>query len=121
LTATLTPSPLSNACTRLDPADGRKLLVDYADMRNRTIRGTRASICQPNSGRTGALQKSCIPMTIIAASPANCFGWHTSSSTRAKAASRFGSCGFRDGELEPVREPRNGPLIPLVCIADMVA
>jgi hypothetical protein len=35
MSATLTFHPLGNAdCTRFDLADGRKLLVDYADMRN---------------------------------------------------------------------------------------
>ncbi len=35
MTATLTFHPLGNAdCTRLDLADGKKLLIDYADMRN---------------------------------------------------------------------------------------
>lgn len=35
MTAKLTFHPLGNAdCTRFDLADGRKLLVDYADMRN---------------------------------------------------------------------------------------
>lgn len=35
MTAKLTFHPLGNAdCTRLDLADGRKMLVDYADMRN---------------------------------------------------------------------------------------
>jgi hypothetical protein len=35
VTATLTFHPLGNAdCTRLDLADGKKLLIDYADMRN---------------------------------------------------------------------------------------
>lgn len=35
MTATLTFHPLGNAdCTRIDFADGRKMLVDYADMRN---------------------------------------------------------------------------------------
>lgn len=35
MTATLTFHPLGNAdCTRIDLADGRKMLVDYADMRN---------------------------------------------------------------------------------------
>lgn len=36
MTATLTFHPLGNAdCTRFDLADGKKLLVDYADMKNR--------------------------------------------------------------------------------------
>lgn len=36
MTATLTFHPLGNAdCTRFDLADGRKMLVDYADMKNR--------------------------------------------------------------------------------------
>src|ERR1700675_376959 len=36
LTATLTFHPLGNAdCTRFDLADGKKMLVDYADMKNR--------------------------------------------------------------------------------------
>jgi hypothetical protein len=36
MTATLTFHPLGNAdCTRFDLADGQKLLVDYADMKNR--------------------------------------------------------------------------------------
>jgi hypothetical protein len=35
VTATLTFHPLGNAdCTRLDLADGRKMLIDYADMKN---------------------------------------------------------------------------------------
>lgn len=35
MTATLTFHPLGNAdCTRIDLADGRKMLIDYADMRN---------------------------------------------------------------------------------------
>ena len=35
MSATLTFHPLGNAdCTRFDLADGRKLLVDYADIRN---------------------------------------------------------------------------------------
>ena len=35
MTATLTFHPLGNAdCTRIDMADGREMLVDYADMRN---------------------------------------------------------------------------------------
>lgn len=35
MTATLTFHPLGNAdCTRFDLADGKKLLIDYADMRN---------------------------------------------------------------------------------------
>jgi hypothetical protein len=35
MTATLTFHPLGNAdCTRIDFADGKKMLVDYADMRN---------------------------------------------------------------------------------------
>lgn len=35
MTATLTFHPLGNAdCTRMDLADGRKILIDYADMRN---------------------------------------------------------------------------------------
>jgi hypothetical protein len=35
MTATLTFHPLGNAdCTRIDLADGQKLLIDYADMRN---------------------------------------------------------------------------------------
>jgi hypothetical protein len=35
MTATLTFHPLGNAdCTRIDFADGRKMLLDYADMRN---------------------------------------------------------------------------------------
>lgn len=35
MTATLTFHPLGNAdCTRIDLADGRKVLIDYADMRN---------------------------------------------------------------------------------------
>ena len=35
MTATMTFHPLGNAdCTRLDLADGQKILVDYADMRN---------------------------------------------------------------------------------------
>lgn len=35
MTASLTFHPLGNAdCTRIDLADGRKILVDYADMRN---------------------------------------------------------------------------------------
>jgi hypothetical protein len=35
MTATLTFHPLGNAdCTRIDLADGKKMLVDYADMRN---------------------------------------------------------------------------------------
>jgi hypothetical protein len=35
MTAKLTFHPLGNAdCTRIDLADGRKILVDYADMRN---------------------------------------------------------------------------------------
>lgn len=37
MTARLTFHPLGNAdCTRIDLADGRKILVDYADERNRT-------------------------------------------------------------------------------------
>jgi hypothetical protein len=36
---------------------------------------------------------------------------------RAKAESRFGSCGFRDGKPEPIVE-QNGPSIPLMRIAD---
>lgn len=37
MTATLTFHPLGNAdCTRLDLADGKKVLVDYADMKNRS-------------------------------------------------------------------------------------
>src|ERR1700731_347329 len=36
MTATLTFHPFGNAdCTRLDLADGKKMLIDYADMRNR--------------------------------------------------------------------------------------
>jgi hypothetical protein len=36
LTATLTFHPLGNAdCTRFDLADGKKMLIDYADMKNR--------------------------------------------------------------------------------------
>ncbi len=36
MTATLTFHPLGNAdCTRMDLADGRKVLIDYADMKNR--------------------------------------------------------------------------------------
>jgi hypothetical protein len=35
MTATLTFHPLGNAdCTRIDLADGKKMLIDYADMRN---------------------------------------------------------------------------------------
>lgn len=35
MTATLTFHPLGNAdCTRIDLADGKKILIDYADMRN---------------------------------------------------------------------------------------
>src|SRR6185437_7959655 len=35
MTAKLTFHPLGNAdCTRIDLADGRKILLDYADMRN---------------------------------------------------------------------------------------
>ncbi|WP_439543374.1 hypothetical protein [Hyphomicrobium sp.] len=35
MTATITFHPLANAdCSRIDLADGRKLLIDYADMRN---------------------------------------------------------------------------------------
>src|SRR5260370_2105734 len=36
VTATLTFHPLGNAdCTRIDLADGKKMLIDYADMKNR--------------------------------------------------------------------------------------
>lgn len=42
MTAKLTFHPLGNAdCTRFDLADGRKLLVDYADMLNRNDPGDR--------------------------------------------------------------------------------
>lgn len=42
MTATLTFHPLGNAdCTRLDLADGKKLLIDYADMRNPVDRWDR--------------------------------------------------------------------------------
>ena len=59
MTATLTFHPLGNAdCIRIDLADGRKVLVDYADVRNESDPfDKRCDLLYLHSGTTGQLEE----------------------------------------------------------------
>ena len=104
MTATLTFHPLGNAdCTRFDLADGKKLLIDYADMRNPDDRWDRR-IDLPAELRSDlrAAQRdyyNVVGYTHLdddhCRGSGDFFWFEHAAKYQTKTASRFGNCGSR--------------------------